>query len=317
MHSPPVSSTADAPGEEIAFQLLPIIRVYKSGRVERLCGTSTIPASFDPTTNVSSKDIIIDNEISARLYLPTTTPASLQKLPILVYFHGGAFLIESAFSPTYHPHLNNLASFGQLLAVSINYRLAPENPLPVAYHDSWAGLQWVISRADPWLSERGDFSRIYIAGDSAGANIAHQMAVRAGEEGLKMIKGMALVDAYFWGEEPVGSEDRDIGFRADMERMWRFLCPGTSGLDDPRMNPVADAAPGLAGLGCERVLVVVAEKDVLWSRGKLYYDKLKSSGWSGEVQLIDTPDAEHDFHIFEPQTEKALAVTKQLAAFFV
>ncbi|XP_020571192.1 probable carboxylesterase 2 [Phalaenopsis equestris] len=324
MNSPSaaITSTAAAtlsrtPTDEIIFELLPLIRVYKSGAVERLCGTTTIPPSS--TTKLHSKDVIINAEtnITARLYLPTT-PSPPAKLPILLYFHGGAFLIESAFSPTYDPHLKNLSLHAPLLAVSVNYRLAPENPLPNAYQDAWAALQWVCSQADPWIKDRGDLDRVYIAGDSAGANIVQQMAVRAGAEGVKIIKGMALVDPYFWGEEPVGRERRDVGFREDMERLWRFVCPGTSGVDDPRINPVAgEGAASLKELGCERVVVVVAGQDVLWSRGMLYYEELKTSGWRGEVQLVDTPDAVHDFHIFYPETEAAMAVTKKLAAFFV
>ncbi|PKA49938.1 putative carboxylesterase 2 [Apostasia shenzhenica] len=310
--------------EDIVFELLPIIRVFRNGRVDRLYGTETVPPSLDRTTAVLSKDVVIDSSsgLAARVYLPTTTagaaPASKkQQLPVLIYFHGGAFCIESAFSPPYHSHLNNLSSLGPLLAVSVNYRLAPEHPLPAAYEDSWAAIQWVLSRADPWLASHGDFLRVYIAGDSAGANICQQMAVRAGEEGLGSIKGMALVHSYFMGKEPIGSELRDLAFRREMDRIWRFLCPTTTlGLDDPWVNPVSEAAPSLAALGCDRVLVAVAGNDLMWSRGWLYYNKLRSSGWPGKVEIIDTPDAEHVFHIFHPETDKAAAMNKSLASFF-
>lgn len=276
-----------------------------------------MPATFDPVTQVVSKDVIIDaaTGITARLFLPTDARA--KKLPILVYFHGGGFLVESAFSPTFHPHLNNLASLGPVLGVSVNYRLAPEHPLPIAYEDSWAALQWVFSRKDPWLATRGDFDRLYIAGDSAGGNICQQMAVRAGAEGVTMIHGMALINSYFWGEKPVGTENRDANFRADMKRIWLYLCPGTIGLDDPRINPLAKTAPSLAALGCKRVLVTVAELDLLWNRGMHYYEKIKSSGWGGEAKLINVPGEEHDFHIFHPETKASMAFTKRLAAFFV
>ncbi|CDP17008.1 unnamed protein product [Coffea canephora] len=58
------------------------------------------------------------------------------KLPLLVYLHGGGFLIKSAFSPTYHAHLNVVVAEAGVVAVSINYRLAPEHPLPLVYEDS-------------------------------------------------------------------------------------------------------------------------------------------------------------------------------------
>ncbi|PKA49935.1 putative carboxylesterase 2 [Apostasia shenzhenica] len=315
-----VPSAIDTAGDatDVVFEFLPFIRVYSDGRVERLCGTDSVPPSFDSATSVLSKDVLIDSSIglATRLYLPTAAPAD-EKLPILIYFHGGAFLVDSPFSPKYHSHLNSLSSLGPLLAVSVNYSLAPEHPLPAAYDDSWAAIRWVLSRADPWLASRGDFRRVHIAGDSAGANICHQMAVRAREEaGLAAIKGMALVDPYFMGKEPIGTERRDAEFREDMDRIWRFICPSTAGLDDPRINPVSETAPSLAALGCERVLVAVAGNDILWSRGWVYYEKLRSSGWPGSAEIIDTPDAEHDFHIEHPETEKAAALTRSLAAFF-
>lgn len=89
---------------EVETEFLPFLRVYKDGSVERLLGTPFVPSSpEDPETGASSKDITIsqNSPISDRLFLPNHTQPS-QKLPILVYFHGGAFCIESAFSSDHH-----------------------------------------------------------------------------------------------------------------------------------------------------------------------------------------------------------------------
>ena len=104
------------------------------------------PSLNDPETGVSSKDITVSENptISARLYLPKLTQPN-QKFPILVYFHGGAFVVESAFSSDHHKYLNSLVSQGQVVAVSVEYRLAPEHSLPIAYEDSWAAFHWVAS----------------------------------------------------------------------------------------------------------------------------------------------------------------------------
>ncbi|XXG86591.1 hypothetical protein AAC387_Pa11g1453 [Persea americana] len=75
--------------------------------------------------------------VFARLYLPNPPPTP-QKLPILDYFHGGGFYVETAFSATYHPFLNSLAADASLLIVSIDYRRAPKHPIPTTYNDSWA-----------------------------------------------------------------------------------------------------------------------------------------------------------------------------------
>lgn len=66
-----------------------------------------------------------------------------------------------------------------------------------------------------------------------------------------------------------------------MDRLWPFVCPSAPDNDDPRVNPVAKGAPSLVGLGCRRVLVCVAEKDMLRDRGWLYFEALGRSGWMG------------------------------------
>ncbi|KAG0492382.1 hypothetical protein HPP92_005780 [Vanilla planifolia] len=309
------SSTANA-DDEIEFEFLPFLRLYRSGRVERFAGTEKVPATLDPLTGVDSKDVTIETStgVSARLYLPPGIDED-EKLPILVYIHGGAFCIESAASPLYHRHLNDLASHTPLVAVSVEYRLAPEHPLPIAYEDAWAAFRWVFTLADPWLARHGDTRRVFLAGDSAGANISHQVALRAAAEGLA-IKGMALIHSYFGGSAPVGSESTDPRERAEGYRIWQFLCPDLAGPDDPRRNPVADTAPSLALLGCERVLVTVAEHDLFKERGKLYYDKLKESGWRGEAEMVETPEADHIFHLLNPDGEQGKTKLKLLVNFF-
>jgi hypothetical protein len=206
---------------------------------------------------------------------------------VLVYYHGGGFCLCSAFDSTYHAYLNRFAALADVLVVSVEYRLAPEHPVPSAYADSWKALAWVVSHHsggdEPWLTDHADFSRLYLGGDSAGANIAHHMAMRVGAEGLAhgaKIHGVLLIHPYFLGSDKVGSDDLDRTARERLGRLWRVTCPVAAGEDDPLINPLADSAPGLEALACGRVLVCVAEDDVLRDRGKAYYDRLLGTiGW--------------------------------------
>ncbi|KAL6293379.1 hypothetical protein ACE6H2_001521 [Prunus campanulata] len=323
--------------KELAFKAgVPFIRIYKDGKVERLRGSPHVPPSpdKDPETGVSSKDITISHNpnISARLYLPNLPQNQIQKLPILVYFHGGVFCIESAFSLQAHRYLNRLVSEAQVVAVSVEYRLAPENPLPVAYEDSWAALQWVASHSnkqeldgkkDPWLAKYGDFDRLYIGGDSAGGNIAHNLAIKAGLESLYggvRILGVFLSHSYFWGSKPIGSEPKGEDFEKTLEyKAWDFVYPSApGGHDNPMLNPVGEGAPSLAGLGCSKLLVCVAGQDQLRDRGVWYFNLVRESGWKGEVELFEVKEEEHCYHLrSETETENVKKLLKRLASFLV
>ncbi|KAE8717602.1 2-hydroxyisoflavanone dehydratase [Hibiscus syriacus] len=315
-------------GKEVATEILPFLRVYKDGSVKRFAGSPIVPpCADDPETGVSSKDIIVsqDPPISARIYLPKQVFQQHKKVPILVYFHGGAFCIESAFSFVETKFMNRLARLANAVVVSIEYRLAPEHPLPIAYHDCWSALQWVVSHSDeePWVSTYADFDRVYIGGDSSGSNIAHSILIRAGSEGLRngvKIKGAFLTHPYFWGSKPIGSESKDVEKREKvlMSTVWHLVYPeAPGGVDNPMMNPVAPGAPSLAGLGCSRLLISVAEKDPLRDRGILYYNAVKDSGWQGELEWIDVEDEDHAFHILAYKSENANKHIKRLASFIV
>ncbi|XP_028791649.1 probable carboxylesterase 2 [Neltuma alba] len=319
----------DSGNPEMSIEVPPYLRVRKDGSVERLAGTQVAPPGLDPVTNVISKDILIIPEtgLTARLYRSNSVAKTPQKLPLLLYYHGGAFCISSTSDPFYHNSLNNLVAEANLVAVSVNYRLAPEHPLPAAYEDSWDALRWVASHAtedredhESWLKNNVDFDRVLLGGDSAGANITHFLALRlhasdpVPTEYFK-VSGLVMVNPYFWGKEPIGVEITDTTRREMVNKWWDFVCPSEKGNDDPLINPFVEEAPALERLGCSRVLVTVAERDILAERGKLYYKKLLNSGWKGRAELYETKGEDHVFHIFNPNSDKAKSLIKRLASF--
>lgn len=284
-----------------------LFRIYKDGRVERLLGVETVPPGTDPRTNVQSKDVTInpDTGVAARLYLPPNTAPS-QKLTLLVYIHGGAFCVCTPFNPGYHIHMNNVSAFANVVVVSVHYRLAPESPIPICYDDTWEAIKWVASHVsgagpEPWLNDHADFGRVFFAGDSAGGNMAHNMAMRGGTEGLGglNLNGIVLVHPYFGGDE------KDV--------LVEFLYPNYGGVGDPKIHSPKD--PKLSGLGCKRVLVFVAGMDFLRERGQSYYEALKKSGWSGTVDIVETEGENHVFHLFKPAEEKSVALVKRFVEF--
>ncbi|KAL6859096.1 hypothetical protein ACP4OV_018098 [Aristida adscensionis] len=328
---PPGPASVDAAGggdggDDVDFFFFPFLVLYKSGRVQRFMGTDTVPASADPATGVVSKDVVVDaaSGLAVRLYLPpglaangTGSAGGGRRVPLVVFYHGGAFVTESAFSPTYHRYLNALVSRAGVLVASVEYHLAPERRLPTAYDDAWAALRWVLGSArggapepEPWLSRHADTTRLFLAGDSAGGNIAHNMAMRAGREGLgggggAAIRGVALLDPYFWGRRPVPSETTDEATRRWRERTWSFVTAGQFGIDDPVINPVAMPRGEWRRLACARVLVTVAGLDTLSARGRAYVQALRASGWRGEAELYETPGENHVYFLSKPESEKA------------
>ncbi|KAF9611259.1 hypothetical protein IFM89_028329 [Coptis chinensis] len=221
----------------ITFEYPPFIRVYEDGSKERLRDDVFIAPSVDPSTGVSSKDVKIK-------------PGDVERLPE-----------KSAFCATYHNFLNLLVEKANVVAISVNYRRAPEYSLPIAFQDSWTSLKWVFSNPkEEWLNNYADFNRVFMGGDSAGATITHNVAVQAAHSELNgKFNGILVVHPYFLGVKPLDSEgDMDL-----LGKLWTAVYPTTSGLDDPLINPVKD--PNFKKLACKKVLVCVAEKDLFFS----------------------------------------------------
>nr|VDD58332.1 unnamed protein product [Brassica oleracea] len=127
--------------------------IYKDGRVERLSGTEIIPTSLDKTNDIVTKDVLYSPEhnLSVRLFLPHKTTAG-KNLPLLIYIHGRAWIIESPFSPIYHNYVTEIIKSANCLAVLIQYRRAPEHPVPSSCEDSWSAIEWNFSH--PQISKQ-------------------------------------------------------------------------------------------------------------------------------------------------------------------
>ncbi|KAL2349505.1 hypothetical protein Fmac_003505 [Flemingia macrophylla] len=308
--------------KEIRMEIPTLVRVYEDGSMERLQNSPIVAATLeDRRTGVSSKDVVISEEppISARMYLPNEKDLKQKKVPILVYFHGGGFFFESAFNQLHQNYFNLLVSAAKVVVVSVEYRLAPETPLPAAYDDCWDALKWVATSADTWLLKHGDFQRLFVGGDSAGANIAHNIAMRAGVEplprGVKLL-GAFLSHSYFYGSVPIGSEPVRGHEQSVPYVVWGLVYPSApGGIDNPLMNPFACGAPSLRGLGCSKILVCVAERDLMKDRGVLYYDTLKNSGWPGEAYLFQVQGEDHAFHIHNPTSDNAAKMINRIGDF--
>ncbi|KAG5247678.1 carboxylesterase [Salix suchowensis] len=266
---------------EVAIQF-PFFNVFKDGRVELLWSDlfpKTSP-SHDLITGVRSKDVIISTEPQVSTH---------QKFPLLLYVHGGGFVMFSAFDAPYHLLCSKIAADANVIVVS----------------DSWKALQWVASHADgggsePWLNDHTDFGEVFVGGDSAGGNISHTLAFRVGSIGLPGVRLVGIIMAHpFFG----GTED---------DEMWLYMCTDNRGLDDPRMNPGLEE---LAMLGCERVLIFVAEKDYLNVVGRNYYEKLKKSGWKGSVEIVENENEGHCFFLRDFNCEKSLELTQKVVSF--
>ncbi|KAL7158588.1 hypothetical protein ABFS83_02G154100 [Erythranthe nasuta] len=213
------------------------------------------PTPYDDGTTTPapialSQDIQLtaSSKASVRLYIPTNPPKN-KKLPLIIYFHGGDFVLFSATTVIFHNFCNEIASQLPAVVVSVEYRLAPENRLPAAYEDAMNALIWVknqsleIGGRDPWL-EYADFKNVHLLGSSAGANIAYNAAVRAFDLNLHplQIKGLLLNQAFFGGVQRTQSEGR---LKDDPyvplyvnDVLWTLALPKNAGRNHEYCNPV-------------------------------------------------------------------------------
>lgn len=109
-------------------------------------------------------------------------------IPVLVYFHGGAFVMEGA--PSHFENAVRYAAEANCAVVFVEYRLAPQHVFPAGFNDCHAALLWTIANA---AGLGVDATRVVVGGDSAGGNLAAGVAQRALQEDAITLKGQLLL----------------------------------------------------------------------------------------------------------------------------
>ena len=124
------------------------------------------------------------NQIPIRIYVP----AGSGPFPAVVYYHGGGFVIATI--DTYDSSPRALTDYAHAIFVSVEYRKSPEYPFPAALHDAIDAYKWVTANIGRY---NGIESQVAVAGESAGGNLATEVAIAARDEGLQRPTHQLLV----------------------------------------------------------------------------------------------------------------------------
>ncbi|MFL0181701.1 alpha/beta hydrolase [Mycobacterium sp. SMC-15] len=217
--------------------------------------------------------------MQVRIYFPLDPGTPREHLPVLVYFHGGGFVLCDLDS--HDSCCRRLANGAGAIVVSVDYRLAPEAPFPAAIDDAWAATQWVAGH----LAELGgDPARLVIAGDSAGGNLAAVVAMLARDHGGPAIAFQLLiypvVDQRRKQASASGPRPGPNGTLTAAHMQWfteQYL-----GRDGDRTDVLASPILG-DFTGLPPAHVVTGALDPLCAEGEEYAQRLQDAGVAASV----------------------------------
>ena len=239
-----------------------------------------------------------------RIYKPIA--ASAEPLPVLVYFHGGGFVLGDL--DTHDGFCRMFVDDGGFAVIAVDYRLAPEHVYPAAAEDGFAALIWIEQNA----SDLGiDANRIAIGGDSAGGHLTAVLTQRAKEKGApKLAYQLMLFPSTQFGGDTSSRSEFSMGYFLDKPTLeWftdKFLPPGMD-FSSPQISPLR--AKDFSGL--PPAFIMVAGYDPLHDEGLQYAEKLRAAGVA--VTVADYPDMVHCFIYFQTMLPQAREAVKKAA----
>lgn len=253
------------------------------------------PMSMGPPPAVAStRDLAIElpgRTLPARLYVPEGAD---ETPPLVVFYHGGGWVIGTL--ETHDGTCRALARASGAAVLSVGYRLAPEAPFPAPLDDCHAALDWAHAHA----GELGvDGTRLAVAGDSAGGNLAAAVAIRAREAGSPALRHQLLIypvtDTDFTRTSYV-ENGGPTGFLSTAAMRW-FWEHYVGTLDGVHSHAAVLRHDDLAGL--PEATVITAELDPLRDEGMAYAEALAAAGVPVEAEIA--PGMIHGFFsLFEP-----------------
>lgn len=242
-----------------------------------------------PAVPVQVREVQIDSHgapLSLRLYTPLA-PATAPR-GLVVYAHGGGFVVGDVEG--YDHLLRTLCHSSDCVVVAMDYRLAPEHPFPAAVDDVCAALWWAAAHA----AELGaDPTRLAVAGDSAGGNLAAVAALCARDEGLALRYQVLIYPVLAAAPNEYPSYARfGQGYvlsARSAEHFTRLYFGDMGRAPDWRGAPLL--APSVAGVA--PALVLVAGHDVLRDEGVAYAERLCDAGV--QATLVEYHGLAHGF----------------------
>jgi acetyl esterase len=239
----------------------------------------------EPVAKVADRSIPgPGGSIPIRVY----APSGAGPFPLLVFFHGGGWVLGDLES---HDVLcRMLTNQAQCVTVSVDYRLAPEAKFPAAAEDCYAATKWAAANAS---AIDGDSSRVAIAGDSAGGNLAAVVALIARDRGgPRLVYQLLVYPAIDPASDAPSQKENATGYlltNADMVWFWGHYLDGPHDAANPYANPLK--AKSLSGL--PPAMVVTAGYDPLRDEGENYAIALKKAGVPTTLKRYD--GATHGF----------------------
>lgn len=255
--------------------------------------------STEPEAVGNVDDRKIDNAEGSPLPLAGKNPIRIYTsdgngpFPVLLYFHGGGFVIADL--DTYDSSPRALANAAGCVVVSAHYRQGPEDLYPAAHDDAFAAYRWVLEN----MEEIGGDGRIAIAGESAGGNLAASVSVRAKAEGLELPIHQLLVYPIVDGDSSKAAYTEHAAAKPLNAPMMAWFTE--------QYQPDADDAQfaltkaDLSGL--PPTTIVNAEVDPLRDDGPALADRLRAAGVEVEHQKFD--GVTHEFFGMGAVVEKA------------
>ena len=267
-----------------------------------------------PVANVTISERMIPGyggvPLRAKIYTPNGVTGPL---PVIVYFHGGGWVIANA--DVYEYSTLALAQGTGAVVVSVDYRLAPENKFPTAHQDAFAAYKWVKMNAGLL---NGNPAKVAVAGESAGGNMAITVSMMARDSSVSL-------PVHILSVFPVADNNLHT-YSYDLYANARPLSrPAVQWFVDKYFNTPADGDSPLISLvdaanlrGLPPTTIIGAEIDPLQTEGMLLRDKLQSVGVPVTYQLYR--GVTHEFFgmyaiLPEAQQAQALAATQLINAF--
>jgi acetyl esterase len=286
----------DAPPLE-ALPLDVLREFYRAQRTSQNVNTS--PAE------VATRDFTIPGPlggIPVRLYTP---PAAATPGPLMVYFHGGGWVIGDL--ETHDAHCRRLALYSDAKVMAVDYRLAPEHPFPAGHDDALAAARWAFDHA----AEIGvDPARIGVGGDSAGGNLAASTAIEMRGDADRKLKFQLLIYPCTTPASVTASR-RDLDGPILTTSVMDWFEKTLAYLDHPQWRRAAPAqAEDFSGL--PSAVVVTAGFDPLQDEGRDYVQALTSAG--GPARLVHYSDLVHDFYIMGDVSPAVVLAAKEAGA---